>query len=68
MLAVLSERPVQRLFEYNGDFDFAHMPRYHQAAENYSKGVINNPACDSCLQGVAPESGSLRMSSSPVDF
>ena len=59
MLKVLSGRPVRRQFEYDGDFDFS-MNRYHVAAENFLKGIVNDPPCTNCRQGVAPEIASLR--------
>ena len=59
MLKVLSDRPVRRQFEYEDDFDFG-MTRYHVAAENSSKGIVKDPPCTNCWQGVAPETRSLR--------
>jgi hypothetical protein len=59
MLKVLSDRPVRRQFEYDGDFDFG-MNRYHVAAESFSKGIVNDPPCTNCRNGVAPETGALR--------
>jgi hypothetical protein len=67
MLSVLSDRPVLRQFEYDGDFDFG-MNRYHVAAENFSKGIINDPPCTNCRQGVAPETASLREFLIPGSF
>ena len=43
----------------HGDFDFS-MNRYHVAAKNFSKGIVNDPPCTNCRQGVAPETASLR--------
>jgi len=53
MLGILGDRLVRRWFEYQGDFDFANQTRYQVAAEDFAKGVVNNPPCDACTRGVA---------------
>lgn len=59
MLKVLSGHPVRRQFEYDGDFDFS-MNRYYVAAENFSRGIVNDPPYINCCQAAAPETASLR--------